>query len=35
MAGLSNILKGQQNLKGKRKYLIKLGAKILGEFLIN
>ena len=35
MIGLNNILKEQQNLKDKRRYLIKLKAKILGEFLIN
>ena len=32
-AGLSDMLKGQQNLKGKRRRLAKLGAKISGEFL--
>ena len=35
MAGLSDILKEQQNLKDKKRCLIKLRAKILGEFLIN
>ena len=34
-AGLSDMLKGQQNLKGKRRHLAKLGAKISGEFLTN
>jgi hypothetical protein len=33
-AGLNNMLKGQPNLKGRKgRHLVKLGAKVVGEFL--